>query len=218
MKKLTLWVSMIAAVMAIAGPATAQAQTNPVLFVHGLSSGSGVWNNMINNLSASGYTRLYNWSYNWGQSNATTASQIASKVSSIRSATGAARVDIVSHSMGALGARYYIKNLGGQSYVNDYVSIAGPNHGTGWANGCLIYVSCQQMVPGSSYLNSLNSGDETPGTSISYATIHSTCDLIVPSGVALSGAASNASVGCQDHNGMLSNGTTYSAVKSRIGD
>lgn len=139
-------------------------------------------------------------------------------VNQIRSQTGASRVDIVSHSMGALSSRYYIKNLGGQSYVNDYVSIAGPNHGTAWAYGCLIFTSCQQMVPGSSYLNNLNATDETPGTSISYATIRSDCDLIVPSGVPLSGAASNASAGCLDHNGMLSNSYTYSLVKNRIGD
>jgi triacylglycerol lipase len=156
-------------------------------------------------------------SYDWGQSNATTAGQIRTKVNSIKSATGAARVDIVSHSMGALGSRYYIKNLGGQSSVNDYVSIAGPNHGTNWAYGCLLLASCQQMVPGSSYLSSLNSGDETPGTSVSYATLYSPCDLIVPSGVPLSGAA-NASIGCQDHILMLGTTATANAVKARIGD
>jgi triacylglycerol esterase/lipase EstA (alpha/beta hydrolase family) len=32
--------------------------------------------------------------------------------------------------MGALNSRYYLKNLGGTSYVDDFVSVAGTNHGT----------------------------------------------------------------------------------------
>jgi len=72
---------------------------------------------------ADGWTsaELNNWSYNWRQSNATTASQISSKV------------DIVTHSMGGLSSRYYLKNLGGTAEVDDWVSLGGPNHGTNTA-------------------------------------------------------------------------------------
>ena len=35
--------------------------------------------------------------------------------------------------MGGLSTRYYLKNLGATQYVDDWVSIGGPNHGTTFA-------------------------------------------------------------------------------------
>ena len=32
--------------------------------------------------------------------------------------------------MGALSTRYYIKHLGGESTIETWVSLGGPNHGT----------------------------------------------------------------------------------------
>jgi len=59
-----------------------------------------------------------------------TAQQLATEVNSVLAQTGASKVDPVVHSMGALAARYYLKNLGGTSYVDDFVSATGVNHGT----------------------------------------------------------------------------------------
>src|SRR4051794_23787991 len=95
-------------------PAAASAR-DPILFVHGWNSNSSTWNTMISRFTADGWTaaELNNWSYNYSQSNATTASQISTKVNQILAATGAAKVDLISHSMGGLSTRYYVKNLGG---------------------------------------------------------------------------------------------------------
>src|SRR3954470_21572075 len=98
--------------LAVALPSSAAAH-DPILFVHGWNSSSTTWTTMVNRFAADGWTpaELNNWSYNTSQSNATTAQQIATKVNQILAATGSAKVDLISHSMGALSARYYVKNL-----------------------------------------------------------------------------------------------------------
>src|SRR5215207_947667 len=92
---------------------------NPILFIHGWNASSATWNTMVSRFKADGWTsaELVNWSYNYRQSNATTAVLIQQKVDSILTATGATKVDIITHSMGPLSARYYIRNLGGDGKV-----------------------------------------------------------------------------------------------------
>jgi len=101
---------------------------NPILFVHGWNASSATWNTMVSRFKADGWTsaELVNWSYNFRQSNATTAAQIQQKVDSVLNATGATQVDIISHSMGALSARYYVRNLGGDGKVDALVTLGGP--------------------------------------------------------------------------------------------
>src|SRR5436190_18789359 len=111
---------------------------------------------MIGRFQADGWTssELNNWSYNYKQSNKTTASEIATKVDQIIAATGASKVDIISHSMGGLSSRWYVKFLGGDQKVDDWVSLGGPNHGTQTAYFCFD-TSCGDMRPGSSFLTTL---------------------------------------------------------------
>ena len=121
---------------------------NPILFVHGWNASSATWTTMVNRFKADGWTdaELVNWSYNYRQSNATTAAQIQQKVDSILNVTGATKVDIITHSMGPLSARYYIRNLGGDGKVDALVTLGGANHGTTIANFCFD-VSCVEMRP-----------------------------------------------------------------------
>ncbi|MGC5413231.1 esterase/lipase family protein, partial [Streptomyces sp. DT225] len=67
----------------------------------------------------------------------------------------------------------------------------------------LIYTTCQQMYPGSSFISQITSGDETPGDT-KYATWYSACDgIILPyTSTRLSGATNN-NVLCQTHIGYL---------------
>ena len=193
------------------------AQSNPILFVHGYTSNASTWNTMISRFQADGYTQLYAYSFSNTSSNATVASAIATRVSQIKAATGATKVDIIAHSMGSLSSRYYLKNLGGTANVDDWVSIAGPNHGTTWAYGCFFFSPCNQMLPGSSFLNALNSGDETPGA-VTYGTWRTTCDeLVLPStSTILTGATNTTAAGCLSHSGIKDDATTYTQIRNFI--
>ena len=202
-------------------PTPAQAAThNPVVFVHGLSSSASSWDDWAGYFEADGYTsaELDAWSYDWGQSNATTAQQLATEIRNVLARTGASKVDLVVHSMGALSARYYLKNLGGTSYVDDFVSTAGVNHGTSTASWCAwLYTSCAEMNTGSSFLSALNSGDETPG-SVSYASYWSNCDdALTPDTTAILSGATNVEVGCVSHTDMNNDHGVYEQVRDFIG-
>jgi triacylglycerol lipase len=191
--------------------------SNPVLFVHGYTGDGSNWNTMAGRFQNDGWpsSHLDQWTYDWHQSNATTAQQLSAEVDRLLSATGATKVDIVSHSMGGLSSRYFLKNLGGGDKVDAWVSLGGPNHGTDSANSCFD-TSCTEMRIGSSFLASLNSGDETPGAP-RYATWWSPCDTVInpDSSVALSGAA-NTKTACLSHTGLLSDATVYAQVRDMI--
>lgn len=191
---------------------------DPIVFVHGWNASASTWNTMVTRFKADGYTaqQLVAFSYNTSQSNATTASLIAKKVDSVLAATGASRVDLVSHSMGALSARYYVKNLGGAAKVDAWVSLGGPNHGTSTAYACL-QTSCLQMWPKSSFLNGLNTGDETP-LSPRYATWWSPCDEVINphSSTPLSGAT-NTQTSCLSHSALHEDAAVYAQVRTWLG-
>lgn len=205
---------VVATLTGLAGAAAAQAR-EPIVFVHGWNSSGSTWNTMISRFQADGYTaaELNNWSYNTAQSNATTASQLRTRIDQVRAATGAAKVDVITHSMGGLSSRYYLKNLGGQTFVDDWVSLAGPNHGTRTANWCWWNTSCVEMRPGSTFLNNLNAGDETPGA-VNYLTWWSSCDEVIdpPTSTILSGAT-NTQTACLSHSGVKDSATVYAQVR-----
>lgn len=213
----TLLVAALAAVAALAPAASAAAQ-EPIVFVHGWNSSGSVWSTMIGRFQADGWSsaQLNNWSYNTAQSNTTTAGQLSTKVDQVLAATGAGKVDIVTHSMGGLSSRYYLKNLGGTSKVDEWVSLGGPNHGTSTAYFCFWNTSCFEMQPGSSFLNALNSGDETPGA-VNYGTWWSPCDNVInpDSSVSLSGAA-NTQTACIGHSALYSDLTVYDQVRNFV--
>src|SRR5437762_7057662 len=61
---------------------------------------------------------------------AASAGQLASFVTRVRAATGAAKVDLVGHSQGGMMPRYYLKFLGGAAFVNKLVALAPSHPGT----------------------------------------------------------------------------------------
>ncbi|CAL9442750.1 MULTISPECIES: esterase/lipase family protein [Streptomyces] len=228
MKKKSLAVAATAAsvlALTLQAPAAAAAVSpsaygpgsNPILFVHGWNSSGSTWNTMAERFRADGWPagHLRQWSYNTSQSNATTAQQLATEVDRLLAATGASKVDVITHSMGGLSSRYYAKNLGGAAKIDAWVSLGGPNHGTDTANWCF-QTSCSEMRIGSAFLNSLNSGDETPG-SARYSTWWSPCDTVInpDSSVALSGAV-NTRTACLSHSGLLSDATVYGQVRDTV--
>lgn len=189
----------------------------PILFVHGWSASESTWTTMIGRFKRDGWAsaELASFSYNTAQSNATTAAIIGQKVDSILGATGAARVAIVTHSMGALSARYYVHYLGGQGKVDGLVSLGGPNHGTSTAYACA-QASCREMYPGSAFLAALNSEDETWGVP-QYATWWSPCDAAISpnSSTPLAGAA-NTSTACLSHTELHEDAAVYAQVRDWV--
>lgn len=108
----------------------------------------------------------------------TSAQSLRVFVDSVLAWSGATKVDLVGHSQGALVARHYVKFLGGDTKVDDLVSLSGPNQGTDLAGlvdmfaqqvltpygvNCDDVQPCHQMVYNSAYIQNLNAGDQTPG-------------------------------------------------------
>lgn len=210
------------AAICVAGAAIAPASSlaqDPILFVHGWSESASLWNTMIARFEKDGYPKSYlsAYSYNTSQSNKVDAEkEVKTRVESLLKTTGAEKVDIIAHSMGSLNTRWYIKFLGGESKVDDWVSLGGPNHGTETANACSFQVACQEMQIGSKFLSELNAGDETPGT-VNYGTWWSPCDEIInpDESVVLSGA-SNHKTACMTHAALTTDETVYKEVREFI--
>lgn len=179
--------------------------STPVVFVHGYTGNASNWTTAKSVFQLNGWSssRLFAYEYNSYGNNITNAQGLAAFVNNVKSQTGASKVAIVNHSMGGLVSQYYLKILGGHSSVSHLASIAGANHGTTFASACLIYTTCQQMYPGSSFISQISAGDETPGDT-KYATWYSACDgIILPyTSTRLSGATNN-NVLCQTHIGYL---------------
>jgi triacylglycerol esterase/lipase EstA (alpha/beta hydrolase family) len=126
---------------------------------------------------------------------ATSATELASFVTQVLAATGAAQVDLVGHSQGGMMPRYYLKFLGGAQYVHTLVGLAPSNHGTTVDGlGTLVNelssigelggeisptcTACGEQVTGSAFLTSLNAGGDTvPG--VSYTVIETRNDEVV---------------------------------------
>lgn len=193
-----------------AAPATTAAvqplsTSTPVVFVHGYTGSASNWVTAMSVFRLNGWSSsdLFAYEYNSYGNNITNAQGLATFVNDVKSRTGASKVAIVNHSMGGLVSQYYLKVLGGNTSVSHLASIAGANHGTTYAGACLIYTTCQQMYPGSSFISQITSGDETPGDT-KYATWYSACDgIILPyTSTRLDGATNN-NVICRTHIGYL---------------
>lgn len=196
-----------------------EAGRDPILFVHGYNGYVTTFKTFVKWFKEDGWplSRLHNWAYNSAQSNVTTAKEISKMVDKLREITGATKVDIITHSMGALASRYYIKNLGGAAKVDDWISLGGPNHGTNLANFCFT-TACVEMRPNSAFLNALNQ-EETPGE-VSYTTWRTLtgCDnTITPAeSVELVGAVNIILEKCVSHVNLHETKSIYEEVREWV--
>jgi triacylglycerol lipase len=216
-------VVVLAALVAVgAGGAPSDAVTRPartrlpvpVLLVHGFDGSSASWHVMVTRLERAGYPpdRIDTISYSSSISNVDVAHQIVQAVAALRRRTGAAQVDIVSHSMGAISSRYYLEDLGGTASVDAWVSLAGVNSGTIWAYGCYFLSPCREMVPTASLLGDLNR-DFPPVGATRYATWWSPCDTaVVPHTNAELPGARNTETACLGHSDLKSDPTVFAQV------
>ena len=199
-------------------PSASAATTTPVVFVHGYTGSASNWTTAMSVFRSAGWSsgNLFAYEYNSYGDNVTNARGLASYVNQVKSRTGADKVAIVNHSMGGLVSQYYLKVLGGNTNVSHLASIAGANHGTTAAGACLVFVTCQQMYPGSAFIAQISSGDETPGAT-RYATWYSPCDgVILPyTSTRLDGATNNL-VACETHLGFLTDTSVLRSIANYV--
>ena len=158
------------------------ARPTPVVLVHGTFADMTVsWNLISPALAQDGYC-VFAFDYGTRATGPIedSAAELAAFVDRVLAATGAAKVSIVGHSQGGMLPRYYVKNLGGGTKVDDLIGLSPSNHGTesqaaAWARGC---AACTQQMAGSDFITALNAGDESPGT-ISYTQIQTRYDQVV---------------------------------------
>jgi triacylglycerol lipase len=131
---------------------------HPVLLVHGIDDTCVRFYKMRTILQAHGFDFIEGLNlipHNGSIPFSIMGEQVRDGVRMLLQKTGAPKVDIVAHSMGALAVRYYLQRLEGHSLVRRFISLAGPHHGTLTAH-FRQNVGCQQMRPASPFLQDLN--------------------------------------------------------------
>jgi len=210
LRRLTSTLAVVAVVVAVLAPPALAARgsrasrPDPVLLVHGFRGSSSGWHALEASLRARGYlaSEIDAIDYDSDASNVDVARQIAREAAALRARTGAAHIDVVSHSMGAISSRYWLERLGGAAHVDAWVSLAGVNEGTVWAYGCYVLAPCREMVPTSSVLERLNDSFH-PSGAIRYGAWWSPCDdAIVPHANAELPGAHNVETACLGHTEM----------------
>jgi len=144
-------------------------------------------------------------------SNLTHAEEVERAVESLRSLTGAERVDVVAHSMGGLAVRHYLQFKEGAAAVRRAVFLGTPHRGTvaamlAWGDGG------REMVPGSDFLTRLNEGDGLP-PEVATLSIRTPVDLrVIPGSSAMLLGGRNLEICCPTHPGMVDDEDTFRAV------
>jgi len=137
------------------GPPTGR---TPVIFVHGWTADETMWDTAVATFDNAGYsvgdiTVLY---YDSSLSARDAAQRLAAEVDHLRSYTGRAKVDVVSHSYGSMVARYCIELGSCAGKVSHWMSLAGADNGTGIATLCAAFqASCADMAGQTSTINDL---------------------------------------------------------------
>lgn len=175
---------------------------NPVLLLHGVLCNAGVWRAVLPRFAAAVDSPVYTLSYGPPQASIEIfADQLAAKIDTIKAATGAAKVTLVTHSMGGLVARAYMRRYG-SSDVRCLVAVGAPHHGSvhAWVfpGRCLA-----QIRPRSAWLAELNR-NESAGPPVPVVSIWSWHDsMVAPQASArLEGADNVAFVGI-GHNALI---------------
>ncbi|WP_328436365.1 lipase family protein [Streptomyces sp. NBC_00457] len=165
----------------------------PVVLVHGLYATPDVnWPFVSENLHKAGFC-VYALTWGTGQGKyplpgvaplEESAKDLKAFVDRVRITTGSLKVDLVGHSAGGLMPRQYLRFEGGARWVDDFVALGPPNHGTTFHSpwhdmpewvATAFCPSCLQFDVGSAFLTHLNESREVePG--VSYTTISTEFD------------------------------------------
>ncbi|MDY6780596.1 MAG: alpha/beta fold hydrolase [Halobacteria archaeon] len=157
----------------------------PVLLVHGFadSSDSIWWDVLENNLEDAGYEDDDIYRLDLGALLTTVdspkeyAKEVCNKLEAIRLNEGLSEVDVIAHSMGGLDSRWCIEEMGGAVHVDDLVTLGTPHQGTTAAYLGYFTEGGRAMVPGSSFLTTLNRDGVAQG--VEYTAVYGTWDEAV---------------------------------------
>lgn len=196
----------LAADQAQGGRTAAEADTGPVVAVH------GIWDNarrlapLIRGLQSRGILGVEPCELRPASGRAplsVLAEQLAAHVEHRRAQIpSGTRLRLVGFSMGALVCRLYLQKMQGERSVSTFVSIAGPHRGTVTAYG-LPWAGVREMRPGSSLLRDL--GADVGGLATRVHCIYTPYDaMIIPQRSAvLDGASSVHQIPVLWHRAML---------------
>jgi triacylglycerol esterase/lipase EstA (alpha/beta hydrolase family) len=239
-RRVLVAISVLAALLVLA-PAGAHAGAappkDPVLVVSGFSTGpdtAGTYNTLMDRLRRDGYDAEQFVYPDHGRGDIRDhAKLLKEKVAAIKARTGAAKVDLIAHSMGSTVSREYLKNQGGTAHVDSLIMLGAANYGTAIANAgtfltlgtCLGIKACPQMALGSSFMNALNDGDDTPGD-VRYTSIATLNEWVVlpyhSAFLANDGNIANITVQHQcwfrwpDHVGLIYDSAVYDGVRDAL--
>lgn len=86
-------------------------------------------------------------------------------------------VNVVAHSMGGLDTRWYLEQMGGDSYVDQLVTLSTPHQGTRLTKLVPFSSGARDMEPSSDFIRTLNTGE--PASSVDYTAVWSKLDPAV---------------------------------------
>lgn len=109
-------------------PAAPRQPTPPVVLVHGYLGHPDTFRPLVRRLYAAGRGRVRVVAY---RSTLMSLDDIVERVAkTVIPLASLGRVDLVGHSLGAVGCRAFLKAGGGAAYVRRFVSLGGPHAGT----------------------------------------------------------------------------------------
>jgi triacylglycerol lipase len=129
---LAVALTVVSGSAACTGAAAAPSGRTPVIFVHGYLEGPANWSVAIARFRTAGYgdAELDAVRYDYVVSVTESAKTLAHEVDAVRARTGAAKVDIVSHSLGSLVTKQCIIADACAGKVAHWMSISGADNGT----------------------------------------------------------------------------------------
>lgn len=160
-------------------------ESNPVVLVHGyMDNGKTPWWNVLNTyLKNAGWGEDEVYHVSVGDIPLTTVGSPIETSHKVRYAILAAQnehdsqVDIISHSMGGLAARWCVEQEDVGEYVDSLITLGSPHQSTSMAYLGLPTGGAKAMLAGSDFLTRLNTSDLNPTTS--YTAIWSPTDVLI---------------------------------------
>ncbi|WP_254840609.1 esterase/lipase family protein [Natronomonas marina] len=161
------------------------ADRRPVVLVHGFADTGETawWRRLRDHLRGDGYEEADLHTVSFGDrvgeasdSPRTYGADVAATVESVHDERGCP-VDVVAHSMGGLGTRWALEELGAAPYVRELVTLGTPHQGTRAAHLATRTPGGRDMVPGSEFLGTLNDGATAEG--VRYTAVWGSLDPLV---------------------------------------